>query len=190
MRKAFIAISLFWALGSSAQMTMSQVFKNMPNAVVPYLSENNRLDLMDFVASNMKAEVTNLLDGKTKLTKLTDSEGSLQLNDAVRLDLKLLNVTDTIDNANQVICMIRTYSNGECGSQVSFYSVEWKKLVTDDFIVLPDGIFSAEFINDVENISLVLTFNYSLDKVASEEQKDIPVRLMKFNWDRKEFKES
>lgn len=190
MRKAIIAICLFYTLGSSAQTTMSQVFKTMPNEVVPYLSENNRLDLIDFIASNMNAEVTNLLDGKTKLTKLTEDGASLLLNEAVRMDLRLLNVSDTIDNARQIICMIRTYRGGECGSQVSFYSVGWKKLKTSDFITLPNEIFSAEFLENAEDINLVLTFNHPLDKVASEDQREAPKELRKYNWDRKTFNKS
>ncbi len=189
MRKAFIALSLLFTLGSSAQSTMSQVFKTMPSDIVPYLSENNRLDLIDFVASNMKAEVTNMFDGKTKLTKLTDDEASIQLNDAVKMDLRLLNTSDTIGSAKQIICMIRTYSNGACGSQVSFYTTEWKRLKTEDFVNLPNDIFIAEFESQSNDISLVLTLNHPLDKVALEEQKESKKLLMKYNWNSKDFKE-
>lgn len=189
MRKTLIAISLLCTLGSSAQTTMSQVFKTMPAEVVPYLTENNRLDLIDFMASNMKAEVTNQLQGKTRLTKLTDGEASIQLNDAVKMDLRLLTVSDTIDNAHQIICMIRTYDNGDCGSKVSFYSVGWKKLNTSDFIHLPDDIFVVEFEDKTENTGLILTLHHPLDKVANEDQKEVSKTLKKYNWDAEKFKE-
>ena len=65
------------ALGSSAQTPMSQVLKQMPDSLVPYLSENNKLDMIDFLDSKMKAEVHNLLDGKTELITLTERDGFL-----------------------------------------------------------------------------------------------------------------
>ncbi len=190
MRKAFIAISLLFTLGSSAQATMSHVFKTMPENIVPYISENNRLDLVDFVASNMKAVVNNLLDGKTELTKLTDSEASLKLNESVKIELRLLNVSQPIDSANQIICMIHTFNNGEIGSQISFYTIGWRKLATSDYISLPDEVFVADFEFQNNNPILVLTFNYPFDKPASDDQKELSKALIKYNWDKITFKQS
>ncbi len=189
MRKAFIAISLLFTLGSSAQITMSQVFKTMPESIVPYLSENNRLDLIDFVSSNMKAEVNNRLDGKTELTKLTDSEASLKLNQSVKMELLLLDVDELVDSAKQIICMIRTYKNGDCGSHISFYSAEWKKLKTSDYIEIPESVFVADFESFSENPVLILTFNHPFDKPTIEDQNKVDKTLMKFNWNKRTFKQ-
>ena len=51
---------------------MRDVFKQMPDSLIPYLSSNNRLDFIDFIDSKMDAEVANSLGGKSRMQKLTD----------------------------------------------------------------------------------------------------------------------
>ena len=38
---------------SVRQITIKEVFKAMPDSLIPYLSQNNRLDFIDFMESNM-----------------------------------------------------------------------------------------------------------------------------------------
>ncbi|MBR6998224.1 MAG: DUF3256 family protein, partial [Prevotella sp.] len=42
---------------------MADLFKAMPDSLMPYLTKNNRLDMIDFMEANMKAEITNQLEG-------------------------------------------------------------------------------------------------------------------------------
>ena len=73
MRKIFISLFMFVCFGVSAQeATMRDVFKQMPDSLIPYLSSNNRLDFIDFIDSKMDAEVANSLGGKSRMQKLTD----------------------------------------------------------------------------------------------------------------------
>ena len=67
MRKTTLLFCLLWALGLSAQITVRDLLKSMPDSVIPYLTENNRLDMIDFMESNMDAVVTNTLGGKSQL---------------------------------------------------------------------------------------------------------------------------
>ncbi len=167
---------------------MSQVIKTIPEEVVPYLSENNRLDLIDFVSSNMKAEVRNLLDGKTELTKLTEREATLKLSEAVSMDFRLLDVSQPVDSAQQILCMIKTYGVGECESELSFFSLNWKPLRTADYISLPDELFMAEFDGQDTQTSLIVSLHHPFDQVALSEQKERPKELMKFKWSGNIFK--
>ena len=47
MKKILIAILLF-PLTIQAQLTMRDVFLQMPDSLLPYLSQSNRLDLLDY----------------------------------------------------------------------------------------------------------------------------------------------
>ena len=80
------------AVTSSATDTYSLrvLFKQMPDSVIPYLSTNNRLDFLDFMDSQMKAEVTNNFGGKSQMTLLTDTLITIRLNEACTVDLLLL----------------------------------------------------------------------------------------------------
>lgn len=185
MRRILIIVSILFTLGSSAQTKMSQVLKLMPFSVVPYLSENNKLDLIDFVESDMKAEVHNLLDGKSELLKLTDHYASLLLNEVTQMDMRLLDVEEPIDSARQIICVVTTYGIDIRDSQIDFYSVKWRKLDATERIMLPDAMFTAKL--DEQLPVLTITFTHGLDILASEEQKEINKLSMTLKWDRKSF---
>ena len=68
------------------QLRMADVFKQMPDSLMPYLSTNNRLDMIDFMDAHMKAEVTNLLDGKSEMTALADDSLTIQLSAALKAE--------------------------------------------------------------------------------------------------------
>ena len=189
MRRFAIVLSVLMALGSSAQTKMSQVLKMMPTEMVPYLSENNRLDMIDFVESNMKAEVSNLLDGKTTLMALNDSYASLKLNDAVSMQLVLLDVSEPVDSASQIICVIRNYSAGLKDSQVEFYSVNWKRLDAAHYVSLPSEGYVADLIDEVP-AKLTLTISRAFDRPATEEQQEVEKMLTTLKWDGNSFKKS
>ena len=66
---------IFALIASSSvaqELTIRDVFRQMPDSLMPYLSTNNRLDFIDFLDSNMKAEVKNQFDGKSEMTVMTD----------------------------------------------------------------------------------------------------------------------
>lgn len=96
-------ISQFSFLMSPAQ-NVRELFKTMPDSLAPYLSVNNRLDMMDFVDAGMKAIVTNQLGGDTEMTFLSDDSLSVKMNSAFLLDLKIQKQDTTT-----VVCLKRTY---------------------------------------------------------------------------------
>lgn len=179
MRRLFIAISLLLTLGSSAQ-TMSQVFKQMPADIIPYLSENNRLDMIDFIDSKMKAEVRNLYEGKSEMLKLTDDYARLVLNEGSQMEMRLLDVSQPVDSMTKILCVIRTYGAEYKDSQVEFYSSRWRKLNTQQYVTLPDWLFTASL--DEHEPALTLTSSSLLDRPASAEQKEKEKKLTILKW--------
>lgn len=193
MRKAVFHILLTLcllttAVGMNAQTTMRDIFKAMPDSLVPYLSENNRLDLIDFLDSNMKAEVTNLLGGKSTLLQLTDSYLSLLLNEASTLDMLLLpyNGSDA-DSATQVVCMVRTVGSDVRVSTVTFYTPTWQPLPTSKFINLPGEPVVA--VLNADGPAMTLVPETKLDFPANEEQKAIQKPSINLKWNSERFKE-
>ena len=107
---------------------MQEVFKSMPDSLMPYLSQNNRLDMIDFMESGMEAKVTNQLGGKSVMTAINDSYLSIRLNEATRCEMRLLPVSTPVDSLSQIICMVRTYGVEGKESEVTFYSGLWRPL--------------------------------------------------------------
>ena len=65
MRRVIVAalLALSASQMSGQRLEIRDVFKQMPDSLMPYLSQNNRLDFIDFLDANMKAEVKNRLGG-------------------------------------------------------------------------------------------------------------------------------
>ena len=98
------------------------------------MTKNNRLDCIDFIENNMEAKVRNRLDGFTTLKRLTDDYLDLQLTTAVRVEMKLLPVTDS----TACICMVRTCNGPVPESDVTFYSASWERLASAALLPTPD----------------------------------------------------
>lgn len=109
---------------------MSELFKAMPDSLLPYLTTNNRLDMLDFMEAKMKAEVTNLLDGKSEMTALTHDSLSIRMNGVLRIDMKIVRVAEPVDSSTQVIRVVRTYTLNENQTEriADVYSSVWRKL--------------------------------------------------------------
>lgn len=135
MKKFFYTL-LVTLLSSTAvaadSLSLRKLFVEMPDSIIPYLSHNNRLDLLDFMDSNMKAEVTNEFSGKSVMTSLSEDSISIQLNESSRVEIFLLEV-EPVNNDSHVIALVRSlFIEGEqMETDVEYYSVEWKRVVTE-----------------------------------------------------------
>lgn len=182
MRQLFIILSLLsTSITSSAQdVLMREVFKLMPDTIVPYLTGNNRLDLLDFMDSKMTAEVTNSLAGKTVLNSLSDRHLSLSLNEVSTMEMILLPISEPVDGANQLICMIRTYGVDIRESAMAFFSMKWRPLPSSNYIDLPREMYVAAV--DPTTAALTLTLLHQLNIPADEEQQKPDKTLTTFKW--------
>ena len=112
--------------------TMAFCFRHIPDEVLPTLSEVNRLDMLDFMESNMKAEVTNMLGGKSEMTLLTDTTLSIRMSNALQVDMLLfLDATiGTDSDESEVVCVIETFGTDSLSreSRVRYYTASWELL--------------------------------------------------------------
>ena len=182
MRKIFVVYFLLGTLGAFAQTTMHEIIKLMPDTIVPYLTENNRLDFIDFIDSGMKAEVSNTLGGKSEMLKLTDWYTLITLNEASTLQLRLFDTTIPVDSVNQIVCLVQTYGTNIRESKIAFYSAKWHRLTTSDYVTLPDDGMWIATLDEKEPI-LTLTSEYHLDAPANEEQQTLPKTSIILKWD-------
>ena len=111
---------------------MRDVFRSMPDSLMPYLSQNNRLDFIDFIDSNMKAEVKNDLGGTSEMTVLTADSVSIRMSPALRVDLLLLQPQGSSGDSCRVVCMVQTFGTDSLSleSVVDYYTLQWQRLVT------------------------------------------------------------
>ena len=120
---------------SAQVLTLRDVFRQLPDSLMPTLSQNNRLDFIDFLDSNMKAVVRNQLGGLSEMTALTDDSLSVRMSDALRIDMLLLTLDEPVDTIRQVIVFAETFLTDSIYGEttVKFYTPDWQ-LITRDHI--------------------------------------------------------
>ncbi len=189
MKKGILLVCcLLLSIAGMAQMRVRDLLKVMPDTLAPYLTENNRLDLIDFCEAGMKSEVSNSLGGKTSMTLLTDDHALLVLTPSSRLDLRLLSTAEAIDGAQQVLCVVKSYGNDICESEIAFYTVHWKPLDSSRFLpTFSQQLVKAEW-QEGPDLMLKITTGNPVDLPSNEEQEKPAETSTILKWDNFSFK--
>ncbi|MCM1313506.1 MAG: DUF3256 family protein [Bacteroides sp.] len=150
MKRFLVVICcLLGTLCTVCAQNMRDLIKEMPDSVMPLLTHNNRLDMIDYLDSNMKAEISNRFGGQSEMVVITDDYVDIKVSEQSEVAFKLLPFGD--DN---IICMIHTCQSVADDSRIKFYSAQWKQLPgesffsqpsSDDFLLKPDTLSESEF---------------------------------------------
>lgn len=105
-------------------------FVEMPDSLCTLLTAVNRADFIDFLDSNMKARVENTFRGRSEMTELSPDYIHVQLTSQSTWQMKLLPVNDS----TKVICVVNTVCAPACDSRIDFYTTDWHKLPSDDYL--------------------------------------------------------
>jgi len=127
---------------SASSQVLRTSFRIMPDSITPYLTANNRLDMLDFIDSGMKARVTNSFDGTSELLSLTDSVVTLRLSSSLAMTVRLvpakvLSETYGMDlsvvSTDSLLCVEKSYGTDSSRKSVTkqYYSLKWRKIDTD-----------------------------------------------------------
>lgn len=133
MKKIIFTVGMLLGACSLHAQDMKSLFVAMPDSVAPLLTKVNREDCIDFLASDMKAEVKNRFGNVSELKKLTEDYLLMQTTHSSSMEMKLLLLNDSV----KVICMVNTVCGPACDSEIRFYDIQWQPLAKEDFIQLP-----------------------------------------------------
>ena len=134
MRRYLSFFALLFCVLSVFGQDMKTVFVAMPDSLTPLLTKVNKEDCIDFLASNMKAEVKNRFDKPAEMKVLTEDYMQLQMTENSTLEMKLFPLNDSV----KVVCMVKTVCASACDSNIHFYSSDWKEeLSSADFLQKP-----------------------------------------------------
>lgn len=135
--KNFVFLLLcFWGgLLTVNARTMTDFFIDMPDSLMPMLSQNARKDLIDFYRSGMKPILPNEWSANSQLTKVEKSLIELceDSRGVVTTTFAMLN----LKSRDTVICMVRTIKCPQPDSEIFFFSANWEPLKTRHYITLP-----------------------------------------------------
>lgn len=182
MRKYVILLCWCVCVVANATVNMREVLKSMPDSIIPLLSQNNRLDMIDFMDSNMNAEVTNVLNGKSKMPILNDHYTKIQLTESSVVEMLLLETQMQVDSVNQILCVVKTFGTDIKESSIDFYSVKGRRLKTENYMAQPDADIWTATWNEQDDVMTIKPIT-ALDPPADEEQKAIEKPLINMKWD-------
>ena len=186
MKKTLFVIGMLLCGLSLYAQDMKTLFIAMPDSVAPLLTKVNREDCVDFLASNMKAEVKNRFGKVSELKRLTADYLFLQTTGSSSMEMKLLPLNDSV----KVICVVNTVCGPACDSEVRFYNTDWQQLVKEDFIQLPSvGAFylPVDTLADMDLVKAtlsedkpIISFTYTTpDYLAKTEREKLVVYIRK-----------
>ena len=135
MMKRLIYLFLVWGCTLSVvAQDMKKVFIAMPDSLTPLLTKVNKEDCIDFLASNMKAEIKNRFDKSSEMKVLTEDYLQMQMTENSTLEMKLLPINDSI----KIVCIVKTVCSSACDSEIRFYDTNWKEeFPQKDYLQLP-----------------------------------------------------
>ena len=119
-----LLLLLVTLLHAEARTPMRNWLASMPDSVMTLLTQNDRLDLIDFHEARMEAVVTNRLDGKSRLDTLTDNFLRMSYTRSTDVTMKLLPVNDTTD----ILCMVTTAKAMVHDSRIAFFDAQWQPI--------------------------------------------------------------
>ena len=180
-----ITILLFlvaFTLTASAQ-TLKEAIKEMPDEVLPLLTKNDRLDFIDYLASNAKAEVKNKLGTPSEMTALTDDYAHIRMTEVSEVSMKLLQ-----KGTEQVICMVSTCQvDSMFDSEIRFYDMKWNLLDTKQFVDIPNTNDFQQLVLSAQSSDLQIVRRRFTLLPEGEKAKHEEPHLALLKWNGKRF---
>lgn len=171
MRKLLSVLLVLLFTASVQAADMRELFVSMPDSVLPLLTKNNRLDMLDFIDSNMKATVRNRLDRESELVSIDSNSFSLSYTANSDIEVRLFYYRDSIP----VICMIHTVKAPVSDSRIRFFDTGWNavdgsRLIAepklDDFVLKGTGVnrkLTGKFLNASEMRTIKAGFAQNME---------------------------
>ena len=127
MKKLLILFLVSLSMIPLSAKSVREMWLSMPDSIIPYLNNNQRIELVDFINLNVKSEVSNLLGDSTVLDTLSTDYLHLTVNPSTKIELKMLPFV----NADSILCMIKTLNAPESESMIEFYDKDWNRLPSE-----------------------------------------------------------
>ena len=198
MRKILIIICfLTWWLGVSAQR-LREVWIEMPDSILPYLSKSQRTELADYVEMKAEPAVLSTFGDSVRIERMTNNYLLLKANEATRLEIKLLD--------NNTLALVQTWMAPAAESKLSLFNLQWQPkeavVAYKANIVKPDSMSDEDFSDlktlmsprlkeyrlSADNNSLSVSWNYPLLSKKDVKRVTELLKPQVLNWTGKDFR--
>ena len=115
---------------SIAARTAADIMAKAPRSVLPLLSYDTRLDMIDYFNSGMTTASANVMEGKARITAMADNEVAFETSSASLYQIALLPA-----GSDTIVAVVRTIMTPAPDSDVSFYTTAWQPLDNPKYFV-------------------------------------------------------
>lgn len=198
MKKILIIICFLtcW-LGVSAQ-SLREVWIEMPDSILPYLSKSQRTELADYVEMKAEPAVLSTFGDSVRIERMTNNYLSLKANEVTRLEIKLLD--------NNTLALVQTWMAPAAESKLSLFNLQWQPkeavVAYKVNIVKPDSMSDEDFADlktlmsprlkeyrlSADNNSLSVSWNYPLLSKKDVKRVTELLKPQVLNWTGKDFR--
>lgn len=168
-RQCFAVGSLLLVSLNASAQSVADLWISMPDDIVPYLTVNQKKEMIECDRIGVDSSVKNKLEGNTAIDTLSESYGKFLVSNSRSLQLVKL----PTDN-DSILMVIDTHLGPKAHSEASFYTLNWDKLSEEgripefalsDFAVRPDTM-SVEDYDCLISSVVPLFFQYDYDKTT------------------------
>ena len=198
MKKTLIIICFLTCWLCVSAQSLREVWIEMPDSILPYLSKSQRTELADYVEMKAEPVVLNVFGDSVRIERMTNNYLLVKASEVTLLEIKLLD--------NNTLALVQTWKAPVAESKLSLFNLQWqpKEAVVEynENIVKPDTMTDEEF-NDLkslmyprlkeyrlsaENNSLSVSWNYPLlSKKDAKRVADL-LKMQVVNWTGKDFR--
>ena len=198
MKKILIIICFLtcW-LGVFAQ-SLREVWIEMPDSILPYLSKSQRTELADYVEMKAEPAVLSTFGDSVRIERMTNNYLLLKANEATRLEIKLLD--------NNTLALVQTWMAPAAESKLRLFNLQWQPkeavVAYKVNIVKPDSMSDEDFADlktlmsprlkeyrlSADNNSLSVSWNYPLLSKKDVKRVTELLKPQVLNWTGKDFR--
>lgn len=119
--------------------SMAEIWKSMPDSLVPYLGAKQRQEMIEFKSMGLSGETEHLLHGKSRIDTVTADYMSVRLNASASLVIKRL----PRHTGDSVICVVRTWKAEHSESTARLYDETWQPVAWSGNSTEESGAFKV-----------------------------------------------
>ena len=198
MKKTLIIICFLTCWLCVSAQSLREVWVEMPDSILPYLSKSQRTELADYVEMKAEPAVLNTFGDSVRIECMTNNYLLVKANELTRLEIKLLD--------NNTIALVQTWMAPAAESKLSFFNLQWQpKEVVVDYkanIVKPESMSDEDFEElktlmcprlkeyrlSADNNSLSVSWNYPLLSKKDVKRVADLLKPQVLNWTGKDFR--
>lgn len=198
MKKTLIIICFLTCWLCVSAQSLREVWVEMPDSILPYLSKSQRTELADYVEMKAEPAVLSTFGDSVRIECMTNNYLLVKANELTRLEIKLLD--------NNTIALVQTWMAPAAESKLSFFNLQWQpKEVVVDYkvnIVKPESMSDEDFVDlktlmfprlkeyrlSADNNSLSVSWNYPLLSKKDVKRVADLLKPQVLNWTGKDFR--